>query len=487
VAYPSAELGGQAGLEDLRQAIGGLIERLGPADRVQLVLPALAGGVGQWSAPDDVRDWLAALALLPVRAGELDVPAYDPSAGAAYRFAPAGANLPVADGEHLIELPTGCPEVAIEAFGAAGLPDGKVRAFVAVRNQAGGTFTGMAALVSLGPDGAELSRIRQPFRVDAGRRAELIWDVPVADALVAQLESADSPGVVGAEAYLSRQSQRQRKVALIGPDEPLLRRFVEADETLQAVADVDSADFVLANRVDGPAGKPALVFDPPTSPAPWRRGDAMNVVSLDSLALADDPILRHVNLAGVAVRRVWPWICDDVHRPESLAFGGDGSFMLRSPAGAAAGDRRVYVAFDVSQANTNFGTRNEFAYLLANCAEFLAGDRGAAGSQFAYREPLAGGASSGVRRIFPLRSPADSGLLRWPGVYMTGDAGSGRLIEAVSLLGLRSAQPGVPAERAVRDATLPAPLSEHGVFLLWPILVALAGALWLCGWAMRLR
>ena len=47
--HPSAELG-KRGLEEMRTAVAGLLDRLGPKGRVQLVLPTVAGGAGRWGA-----------------------------------------------------------------------------------------------------------------------------------------------------------------------------------------------------------------------------------------------------------------------------------------------------------------------------------------------------------------------------------------------------------------------------------------------------
>ncbi|MCY2926186.1 MAG: BatA domain-containing protein [Planctomycetota bacterium] len=61
---PSAELGGPAGLGELRHAVGALLDRLSGNDRVQLLLPAAAGGGGQWVSPAQAREALQRPAIL---------------------------------------------------------------------------------------------------------------------------------------------------------------------------------------------------------------------------------------------------------------------------------------------------------------------------------------------------------------------------------------------------------------------------------------
>jgi hypothetical protein len=71
----------------------------------------------------------------------------------------------------------------------------------------------------------------------------------------------------------------------------------------------------------------------------------------------------------------------------------------------------------------------------------------------------------------------------WPGLYA--DA-AGRL-HAVSLVGLKPGRPPVTPDEAIAAIELPrAEYAERGVPL-WPVLAAAAAALWLAGWAVRLR
>ena len=75
------------------------------------------------------------------------------------------------------------------------------------------------------------------------------------------------------------------------------------------------------------------------------------------------------------------------------------------------------------------------------------------------------------------------GALPWPGLYKDSSGG----MHAVSLVGVRSAEPAIAPARAVAELRLPAPRYADVGREFWPWLVVAAIALCLAGWAMRVR
>ena len=279
---------------------------------------------------------------------------------------------------------------------------------------------------------------------------------------------------------------------MTGPDEPLLRRYVRVDPTIQEVAEVEAADFVIANRTDPPAGRPALVINSPAPPPPWRRGAALQAVVLaDAEASADEAVMRHVDLSGVAVRRVVPWTAEepaDCKRLVSLA--GEAVILRTQAAGPDAGAKRIYIAFDVNLDNTNFAMTDAFVIFLANAARYLA-PGGTAETIFDYQTPLQAGANADWSLLTRPTGPAgthtddpkDPGALCRPGIYADTDG----QLHAVSLVGLRPGRTLLPPQQAVAALSLPVPQQTLGSVEFWPGLTVAAIGLWVLGWAARAR
>jgi hypothetical protein len=360
--------------------------------------------------------------------------------------------------------------------------------------------------------------------VPAAGRGGLVFRAEAGEALRAVLTTPPALGTQGQgtvldSAQVARVGAAKRKVAIIGRDEPLLRRFIQADRALELVGSAGEADFVFANLAEPPPDKPALVIDPPGDPPGWRRGPLRRAVTLaDANVAADDPLLARVNLSSVAVRRVRPWTRLDASALQPLVSIDGGAVILASPwraggSGSAGQDApaRIYVAFELSGDNTNFGVSEAFVVLLANAARLLA-PPGATAAAYEYAAPIQAPRLAGWKRI---SQSADSlpeqvkayaaGPLPEPGVYLDQ---AGR-VRAISLVGLRAApapaaaptvsppsaiapKPGsepAPADplQAVAAAPLPQPRVVGTQLELWPLLAAAAMALWLAGWAMRMR
>jgi len=486
--YPSAELAGGKGPAALKEAVGALLDRLGPRDRAQLLRPALLGGQSGHLPIDEAREELDAVELLPVPASEMLLPDASPKSRHTYRFVPAGTDVPGGARVSIIELPAELPAVTVDAAGAAEVAEGKVQLLVSLKSHLHSPWAGrVSVLAPRGDDGAAPRRGllgRSDVTVAPGARRDVILSLPATAAMIVAVEGPDGGEV--AAAYLARLAGRKRKIALIGRDEPLLRRYVEADDAVEAVGSAARADVVIANATRPPAGRCALVIDPPGAPPGWRRGRQLAAVVLDKADVdAADVVMRGVNLDSVAVRRLRPWARTAGSSQKVLVSLNGEAIVLRDIPAAPAGPdaRRVYVAFELSSDNTNLAMSEAFVVLLANAVRWLAP---AARARPSY-EYLTCGQAPGQLKWRRLAGPAPGGerstRLLWPGIFRD-DAGA---LQAVSLVGLAGAQPARPSREAVAAAPLPAPEPLGRQVELWPALAALAVGLWLAGWALRVK
>jgi len=436
-----------------------------------------------------------------------------------YRFVPAGLGGQTGPETTVITVGQHLAKGTIDAIGAAALPagaggqNGQAQLYLAVRNHIDSPLAVRVRVEVLGPDLAGWRQAGQSEAVvPAGGRSGLVFGVESGEAFRAVLTRASAlepqeQGRVLDIAQVARVGAAVRKVAIVGRDEPLLRRFIQADRSLELVGQAGEADFVLANLAEPPPDKPALVIDPPSEPPGWQRGPLRRAITLaDANVAADDPLLAGVNLSAVAVRRVRPWTPLEGSAFVPLVSVGGGAVILAGPsrAGGPAGQgrpARIYVAFELSGDNTNLGVSESFVVLLANAAASLA-PPGGAGPAYECVTPIQAPLAAGWKRISP---PADrlpeqarayaSGGLPEPGVYLDQ---AGR-VRAVSLVGLGAAPQsgnapkpaGAPAPadglQAVAAAPLPQPRAVGTQIELWPLLAVAALALWLAGWAMRMR
>ncbi|MCY2925197.1 MAG: hypothetical protein NT031_07115, partial [Planctomycetota bacterium] len=159
-----------------------------------------------------------------------------------------------------------------------------------------------------------------------------------------------------------------------------------------------------------------------------------------------DPVMRDVSLAGLALRRVRPWVRQgDAATGVELVRCPKGALILRSDpgaAGAAGEPRRVYLAFDLSAENARFDRPEMLPILLANATEWLLGQK-----------PLTATYET------PAPTANLTGLRAWP---VTAS----------------------PLELVARTP-LPEPLPSRPDAPLWPVLALAAMTLWLGGWAAR--
>jgi len=478
---PSAELAPGGGRRRLQAAAEALLSRLSPADRVQLVRPPAAGGASAWLTPQQAREELLRTPLLAAPAAELALPPHDPAAQKLVRFVPAGARLPGGPNVETVEVPVALPPTGFEHFGAVERGGGGAQLFAALRNSASAAWSGELTVRTLDADGPATWRQATSAAITIGPRGreQFVRDLPASSAVAAAL--GPPGGAPVAEAFLVRRAAVRRAVALIGPDEPMLRRFVDADETLRPAGDADEADVVIANGVVPPAGKPALVIAPPQPPPAWRRGPQLFAADLSGASLAaDDPVMKGVAMQSVAVRRLPTWLPPDRHELKVLAAVAQGAVMLRSDG--AAGPRRVYVTFELSGDNTNLAVSEAMVVFLANAMRWLA-PPGRAKAVYECLSPRQAADAAGWRRVAGA-APADAGgPWPWPGIFRDE---AGRL-QAVSLPALAAAEAPRDARAVAETLALPPPLPAASGAALWPILAAAAMALWLAGWAARLR
>ncbi|HDZ43159.1 MAG TPA: hypothetical protein ENH80_04375, partial [Phycisphaerae bacterium] len=132
IVTPSAELAGD-GAAKLRGAVSAFLGRLGPDDRVQIVLPAALGGAGEWLTVARAREQISDLKPLPARWDELTVPKSSADAHLRVAFVPAGAMTDTLSADAIVEVPVSLPPVTIDRLAAAG-SDGQLQVFTSLRN-----------------------------------------------------------------------------------------------------------------------------------------------------------------------------------------------------------------------------------------------------------------------------------------------------------------------------------------------------------------
>jgi hypothetical protein len=467
-------------MDEMRLAGKGLLDRLDTPDRVVLVLPEILGPDADWSSPDRAHRVLQGLRRLPVCGSQLPVASIDRRADHVYHLAASALDITIGPGVSRIDVPTGLSSVTIDAIGAERIASDKLQVFAALRNESdkpvAASLTVSDALGSV--EAAGVFNVT----VQPNSRRSVIAAVRPAEAL---LISVAVGGAQVAQAYLVRVKTSARTVAIIGADDPYLRRLIEVDPALELVSDQSIAEIVIANGVSAPVDKPALVIAPPTAPAPWRLAskELASVMLADADVTGDDPIMRGVDLGPAAIRRVRPWVRGEV-TGGGVLVGYKGSVLaIRTADDADASQpRRVHLAFDLSENNCTLVRTDAYVIFLANVMRYLSPGSSAV-EKYEYRTPLQAGVNPAWKPIAGDKTFAASALesanLTAPGIYRDG---AGRL-HAVSLVGLRSSPAARTPAQAVAAAILPdgRPLTQ-GIEL-WSILLALAAMLWLGGWS----
>jgi len=474
--YPSAELAGLPG--GVAEPVEALLERLDRHDRVRLILPTILGGAGEPLRADEAAESVRAVPLLPVPAAELSLPAGGDGVQHLYRFAPATLELKDGPRTTTIALPARPGDVTVDAFAVApAAGGGTVEALVALRNHTADRRQGELLLCRQSDPPVKLA-----YDLQAGQREVLLPLPKLPGGGEYYRVTLLGPAGPGASAYVIPRSSSVRQIAMVGRDDPLIRRFVRAHRGLRLAGSLDEADAAIAVGAAAPPGKPALIVDPPAPPPPWRAAGPVGPLALrDADVLEGHPLLANVDLAAVAVRRAAGWQADAAPGQERLVSAGANALML-----AEAGPPRVYLAFDLTAENTNFavGESVSFVIFMANVMKYLLPE---ARPELSYESvtPLAAGSRPDWKQ---LPAAGDEGIdaegpLPRPGIYRDE---SGRH-HAVSLVGLRSAELKTPPAERIASLPLPAPVASAEAVELWPALLLAAILLWLAGWTARTR
>ncbi len=472
--WPAAEL---AGLEHgtLGEITHTFLQRLSDTDRVRLVLPTVLGGSSDFISPHEATLRAYKVRLLPVAAEDLTLPVMGEDVQHIYRFAPATLKLEDGPDTTTIALPATPREITIDTFAVSHIGKKNVQVFVALQNHTAQPQQGMVVI-----SGNGVSPVVPEYDLPPGGRQSFVMEMSGASDYYSVYVT--NPLGLGASAYAVRRRRVVADVAIIGRAGPLVRRFVQKNPALRLIDDPAGADAVIAVGKSAPAGAPAVVIDPPEPPTEWRAGNTLENFALrDADVLADHPILAHVDFSAVVVRRAVGWRPVGTPRQQRLVSIGPDALVL-----AQVGPRRVWLTFDTATENTNFAMTESFVIFMANVFKYLA-PQGRPDVSWESVSP----SSAGPRRDWvslelpenaPFAAEADGPVLR-PGLYRD-KVGE---IHAVSLTGLKSAQPETDPQRRIADISLPEPQPLSQGRQLWPFLALAAGLFWLGGWTARLR
>ncbi len=254
---PSAELYNDPGKQQLHDAAGALLDRLGPYDRVRLILPTRMGGATEVLTRNEAIVEVAKVQPLLVKAGDLSIPPADGEAQHAYRIGPA--TLARQDGPKATDilLPTSTPDVTLDALAATRLTDDSSQLLLAVINHTDDPADVKVALRFDADDQPE-----RTVRVAARQRRVEILTCPaeVSEVTVAIGEA------IGQSGTLALVERPDVSVAMIGRDNPFVRRFLRAMPGTVAAIDPATADTILAIGTRLPTDRPGLAMASPMPP-----------------------------------------------------------------------------------------------------------------------------------------------------------------------------------------------------------------------------
>ena len=414
---------------------------------------------------------MADLPILPVSARTWSLP----PAGDGWRvvFAPVGADVSAGPGQSVVFLPTSLPTLLLERFAAR--LDGEETVLLA-RFRNDGEDPAEVELAWRTFDGERFAEETDRMTIPPGAMRRVLHTVPAASAVGVTMRTGSAPPQ---SAWRVRRPARRLGVIQLGPPSRLLRRYVAADPLLREVDRLEEADVAIARRVRPPDKVPCLVIAPPTAPPGFRKGPPRaDVRFADAAAAVDDPVLRDVEPAALAARRVRGF----------SAVGNDALAVLLESAGEAVlvrtrpdvspvpgGLRQVWLAWDLS--DPNLAPTDAAVVLLANAVRWLGGVTDA---EDAYRavSPLR---SAGWQGGSSLTAETSDGTPPHPGLYR--DV-AGRLY-AVAEPAVQPGTPAVDPAQAVAHLPLPPPRRFGNRWPIGSALLVLAGLCWSVGWALR--
>jgi len=472
VAGPSAEF---TVADDLARPVGAFLDRLNPSDHVWLVWPDVLGGTVGPMSPGAARREVYRTAILSARFDDLSFPAPPAEATQAVAFIPAGARSERLAADGVATVSVSLPAVTIDRFGAVS-GDGKAEVLVALRNN---TEVMQPVHCEISTHDPKQRRLLDQTRLVLAplESEDVLRAVPASRSLVATVYTDEGASVVS-EAYLVGEPTVARTVALLGRDHPMLRRFVAADPLLELTADAADADLIIANGVEAPPGAPALVVSPS-----FGDDDRTDVGLGGADVAADDPVMRGVDFAGVAVRALSAPVVSAARRPHPLVAVDGQTIIWRSadgPLGSQA-ERRVVVDFDLAADNTNWTLAESFVIFMANAVRWLLPP----GPQGGYDAltPVEAGDLAGWEMLVGRPRADGSKRLAWPGLYEGPD---GQVV-AVSVTGLSGHNSGESVVEQISTIPLSEPSYEDVGRQLWPVGALLGLACWLAAWALQAR
>jgi hypothetical protein len=507
---PSMELASPAAREALLGAVAAMLDRLDSLDRVQLILPSVAGEAGSegWLSPQDARRRLGALPVIPAGGESLEFAPAPADAQLTYCFVPAGRATDSGPARYVVEIPAAREPLRFTVASAQQTPPGEgpaqLNAFLRV--QAGLTSPSRGAtLMRQAIDAKGQLATSQPWLalppLAPGAEARLTPTMPAPDAPAMSLSlapSAASRELFARPIWLTRRAAAPVKnVAILGQDRPMLRRYLDADPAYQLWADPAAADVIIAcqqTQLRALANKPTLWIEPPTPPAGWLAGRRRENILLEAASLAaDDPILRGVNLAGIAIRRSSSWSPGALALGKALVLFDDEAIVWRNePAatpGASRPPRRIAMAFSLAETNTNLAVSEPFVILLANALRWLSPTEAAAADSVRYTSIRPTEAVGWQGWTLLQGGPVDEGkapaanTLPWPGLYRD-RAGE---MQAVNVMDLCEGAASQPPAKAVADGPLPEPIVRGVTVTIWPWLAGACLLCWLAGWRRDFR
>ena len=264
------------------------------------------------------------------------------------------------------------PPVTLDAFAAELTSNGQVEVFVSLQNNTNEQQK-VSAKLSAVPDTAGIDH---SLTIAPNTAASFIERIPAVSAIELTFDSAGrTADKKTSKSKLEQRTWRCAKVAVIGPLSALLRRYIDADDILELTPNPNDADVLVTNGVGIPENwtKPVLSINPPSPPTGWRGGETLQNVLLTSAHGADGPILKNVNLSGIAVRNLTPWVLEDNPRQIIVARIGTDAIILRNdPASSNTPlPPRVYIAFDCSEENTNLPFTQQYVVLMGNIFRWI--------------------------------------------------------------------------------------------------------------------
>ena len=492
---PTLETATDKAMAEFRTAASLILNRLSDNDRVVLLRPVSADTVQStgYMSPDDVLNEIEGIAPSLIPGDRIVFPPVGGEVQHTYRIVSAATEQEESTNRSIVYISTDLPAVTLDSL-TAHVSGSEVDVLAILNCSEMSLASGL--LVNFAPvtaytreNGPVTGRVISKKTGDAGTNGRFSVDgrVPVAPAIRVDVVTED--GQLMVRSFLVRRKQQAVPVAIVGRDEPMIRRYIESDPMLILVGDMANAAVVVANGVEPPDGIPAVVICPPDCPGSFLSGNKVleDIVLDDADFRFSDPILEDVVPGHMAVRRATPWRAGPNSVGRILASIGDQILIMRTTPEQetiSGKPQRVFFAFQLSAENTNMVASESFVVLMANVFRYLASTR--IGSTV-YTH-------TGLHEIYDhtdwtllaksnsaIFSPVNVGDLPLPGLYVD----ENDILHSVVATGLRSATATVPGEEIARSVPVPAAVHNKDGVRIYPYLVALALFCWLFSWIVR--